>query len=131
MLGVEQAYVCSQRVYAQQHVWVSMCRNLNLSPPSPSCPRYFFAIGSIDSFERQMDEAQRQLGIPLDAWVPIKWVFGCCSEGVAVGFGVCCTLCCVPVCHLKCRAVVVVATKLLLTCCSSSVASMWLLCCHH
>lgn len=78
-----------------QPVWVWVCPNLYLSPPYLSLPRYFFAIGSIDSFERQMDEAQRQLGIPLDAWVPIKWV---CGRGV----------CCVPVCRLMCRAVVVV-----------------------
>ena len=36
--------------------------------------RYHFAIGSVDSFERRLDEAQRELGVPTTAQVPVKFV---------------------------------------------------------
>mmetsp|Transcript_7855 Transcript_7855/g.13510 ORF Transcript_7855/g.13510 Transcript_7855/m.13510 type:complete len:862 (-) Transcript_7855:907-3492(-) len=36
--------------------------------------KYHFAVGSIDSFERKMDEAQKDLGLPPDAYVPVKYV---------------------------------------------------------
>jgi len=36
--------------------------------------RYHFAIGSVDSFERRLDESQRELGVPTTAQVPVKFV---------------------------------------------------------
>ncbi|GBF88226.1 ATP-dependent zinc metalloprotease FTSH mitochondrial-like protein [Raphidocelis subcapitata] len=39
-----------------------------------AAPRYTFVIGSVDSFERKLDEAQRDLGIPADAFVSVKYV---------------------------------------------------------
>lgn len=36
--------------------------------------RYYFHIGSVDSFERKLDEAQRELGITSAQMVPVKWV---------------------------------------------------------
>ncbi|KAG2493646.1 hypothetical protein HYH03_008163 [Edaphochlamys debaryana] len=36
--------------------------------------RYYFHIGSVDSFERKLDEAQRELGIPPSAQLPVKYV---------------------------------------------------------
>ncbi|GLI61265.1 hypothetical protein VaNZ11_003579, partial [Volvox africanus] len=36
--------------------------------------RYYFHIGSVDSFERKLDEAQRELGIPPSQMVPVKYV---------------------------------------------------------
>jgi len=47
-----------------------------LSSPSPNrLPRlmYRLAIGSVDTFERKMDEAQRSLGIPPEKHVPIQY----------------------------------------------------------
>lgn len=35
--------------------------------------RYYFMIGSVDSFERKLDEAQRELGISAAAHVPVKY----------------------------------------------------------
>jgi AFG3 family protein len=42
--------------------------------PDGSALKYTFVIGSVDSFERKLDEAQRELGIPTDAFVPVKYV---------------------------------------------------------
>lgn len=36
-------------------------------------PRYHFAIGSVDSFERKLDDAQRELGVGSAAFVPVKY----------------------------------------------------------
>ncbi|KAI8469650.1 MAG: membrane AAA-metalloprotease [Monoraphidium minutum] len=36
--------------------------------------KYVFLIGSVDSFERKLDEAQRDLGIAPDSFVPVKYV---------------------------------------------------------
>ena len=35
--------------------------------------RYYFMIGSVDSFERKLDEAQRELGLNASAHVPVKY----------------------------------------------------------
>ena len=35
------------------------------APPPPSVPKYFFNVGSVDSFERKMEEAQEALGISI------------------------------------------------------------------
>lgn len=34
--------------------------------------RYYFQVGSVDAFERKLDEAQRELGMAPDAFVPVK-----------------------------------------------------------
>lgn len=36
--------------------------------------KYYFYIGSIDSFERKIDEAERELGISAEQHVPIQYV---------------------------------------------------------
>lgn len=36
-------------------------------------PRYFFMIGSVDSFERKLDDAQKELGLTSTAYVPVKY----------------------------------------------------------
>lgn len=36
--------------------------------------KYTFVIGSVDSFERKLDEAQRELGMNPDNFVPVKYV---------------------------------------------------------
>jgi hypothetical protein len=35
--------------------------------------RYYFVIGSVDSFERKLDEAQKELGVSSAAHVPVKY----------------------------------------------------------
>ncbi|KAL2760718.1 hypothetical protein ACRALDRAFT_1073547 [Sodiomyces alcalophilus JCM 7366] len=49
--------------------------------------QYFFSIGSVDSFQKQLEEAQNQLGIPLQDRIPVNYA----SEGglwpVVMAFG--------------------------------------------
>lgn len=42
--------------------------------PMTSTYKYYFHIGSVDSFERQMEEAQKALGYKADEFIPIKYV---------------------------------------------------------
>ena len=42
-------------------------------PAPPSVYKYCFNIGSIDSFERKMEEAQEDLGIGPNSYVPIVY----------------------------------------------------------
>ncbi|KAI9367432.1 peptidase family M41-domain-containing protein [Aspergillus egyptiacus] len=47
------------------------------SPESPAtAPNfyYYFSIGSVDSFERRLDEAQNELGIPSSERIPVQYV---------------------------------------------------------
>jgi hypothetical protein len=37
--------------------------------------KYYFLIGSVDAFERQLEEAQRELGLPSSAWVPVRYSY--------------------------------------------------------
>ncbi|KAL4944784.1 hypothetical protein BDV06DRAFT_186467 [Aspergillus oleicola] len=39
-----------------------------------SQPHYYFSIGSVDSFERKLDDAQRELGIPSSERIPVAYV---------------------------------------------------------
>ena len=41
--------------------------------------RFYFNIGSVDSFERKMEEAQEDMGLP-----PSSWVGACVSPGCLV-----------------------------------------------
>ena len=34
---------------------------------------YTFNIGSVDSFERQLEQAQKDLGLPAADWVPVQY----------------------------------------------------------
>ena len=43
------------------------------SPAADGSLRYFFSIGSVEAFERRIDEAQRELGIPASERVPITY----------------------------------------------------------
>ncbi|KAM0793748.1 hypothetical protein ACM66B_001168 [Microbotryomycetes sp. NB124-2] len=43
------------------------------SPSSPSASTYYFSIGSVEAFERKLDDAQRELGIPLSERVPVAY----------------------------------------------------------
>ena len=40
---------------------------------SPRTTRYYFTIGSVEAFERRLDEAQRELGIPSKDRIPVAY----------------------------------------------------------
>jgi len=40
----------------------------------PSVYRFFFHIGSVDSFERQLEDSQKQLGITSSDFIPVKYI---------------------------------------------------------
>jgi len=35
--------------------------------------KFYFNIGSVDSFEKQLEDTQKQLGIPITEYVPVKY----------------------------------------------------------
>jgi AFG3 family protein len=55
-------------------------------------PKYYFLIGSVDSFERKLDDAQKELGLDSTAHVPVKYsrevrvmlFVSACGPGVSV-----------------------------------------------
>lgn len=65
--------------------------------------KFHFNIGSIDSFERKMEEAQEDLGWGTDSFVPItytnelSWQQVCCCSYLKPSFGVICLHHCKPV----------------------------------
>ena len=44
------------------------------SPAIQSNFHYIFTIGSVDAFERKLEEAHRELGIPPSQWIPVAYV---------------------------------------------------------
>jgi AFG3 family protein len=52
---------------------------------APQAPKYTFVIGSVDSFERKMDEAQRDLGLSPEGLVPVKYVSEVSVLGTLLG----------------------------------------------
>ncbi|KAL2816782.1 peptidase family M41-domain-containing protein [Aspergillus cavernicola] len=44
------------------------------SPATAPSFHYYFTIGSVDSFERKLDEAQNELGIPSSERIPVQYV---------------------------------------------------------
>ncbi|RKF78484.1 Mitochondrial respiratory chain complexes assembly protein YTA12 [Golovinomyces cichoracearum] len=48
---------------------------------------YYFSIGSIDSFERRLDEAQDQLGIPISERIPVNYASEADLWGLLINFG--------------------------------------------
>jgi len=65
--------------------------------------KFHFNIGSIDSFERKMEEAQEDLGWGTDSFVPItytnelSWQQVCCCSYLKPSFGLICLHHCKPV----------------------------------
>ncbi|KAK4049636.1 AAA ATPase afg3 [Microbotryomycetes sp. JL221] len=47
--------------------------NASSAPPPSSGSTYYFSIGSVEAFERKLDDAQRELGIPLSERVPVAY----------------------------------------------------------
>ena len=43
------------------------------SPQQPRTTRYYFTIGSVEAFERRLDEAQTELGIPSKDRIPVAY----------------------------------------------------------
>ena len=73
-------FVC--RCNASWSVWYQVpwrhytplsCRSGAASANGPSQYKYYFNIGSVDSFERQLEEAQETLGWNPDEFIPITY----------------------------------------------------------
>ncbi|KIY50588.1 ATP-dependent metallopeptidase Hfl [Fistulina hepatica ATCC 64428] len=63
--------------------------------PASGSRQYYFSIGSVDAFERKLDEAQRELGIPSheripvayhDAVSPFSYLFSLAPSILTIGF---------------------------------------------
>ena len=66
-------------VINRQRVRVDLHREATgrMYPESPAQHgnfRYYFSIGSVEAFERQLDDAQRSLGIPSSERIPVSYV---------------------------------------------------------
>lgn len=57
------------------------------SPASQQSFHYYFSIGSIDSFERRLDEAQNELGVPSIERVPVAYSDEVSWAATLVSFG--------------------------------------------
>ncbi|KAJ3169680.1 AAA ATPase afg3 [Irineochytrium annulatum] len=73
---LERGLVDHLEVVNKQTVYVFLkpeASSVSGHPVSPGVPSYYFSIGSVDSFERSLDLAQRELGIPTANRVPVKY----------------------------------------------------------
>jgi AFG3 family protein len=62
----------------------------NEMPDSPAAQRnfhYYFTIGSVDSFERKLEEAHNELGIPTSQRIPVAYVDEVPWLATALSFG--------------------------------------------
>lgn len=59
-------------------------------PDSPAANpnfHYYFSIGSVETFERRLDEAQEELGIPISERIPVSYASGSSGWELLVNFG--------------------------------------------
>lgn len=59
-------------------------------PDSPAANpnfHYYFSIGSVESFERRLDEAQDQLGIPISERIPVNYASEADLWSLLINFG--------------------------------------------
>ena len=73
----------SRREAADAQIRGSSQGNANVRPGGSASPssrrreegvyRFFFNIGSVDAFERSIEEAQRNMGVDPNDWVPVKY----------------------------------------------------------
>lgn len=62
----------------------------NMYPESPAARGnfyYYFSIGSVESFERKLDEAHNELGIPQNERIPVAYTDEMPISGVLLSFG--------------------------------------------
>lgn len=57
------------------------------SPASNPNFHYYFSIGSVESFERRLDEAQDQLGIPVSERIPVNYASEADLWSLLINFG--------------------------------------------
>ena len=48
---------------------------------------YYFSIGSVDAFERRLDEAQNELGVPASERIPVSYAREGMATGLLMAFG--------------------------------------------
>lgn len=59
-------------------------------PDSPAANpnfHYYFSIGSVETFERRMDDAQAEMGIPIAERIPVQYASGSTGWDLLVNFG--------------------------------------------
>jgi AFG3 family protein len=62
----------------------------SMYPDSPAANpnfHYYFSIGSVESFERRLDDAQNELGIPSSERIPVSYATGSDTWTVIMNFG--------------------------------------------
>jgi AFG3 family protein len=62
----------------------------SMYPDSPAANpnfHYYFSIGSVEAFERRLDEAQNELGIPSNERIPVSYASGSDTWTVIMNFG--------------------------------------------
>ena len=79
-------------VYNQSRVRIDVHKNATAqvfpeSPAAQSSLRYYFSIGSVDAFERKLDEAQRELGVPSSERIPVAYAEEGAWTSALMGFG--------------------------------------------
>ncbi|TVY62345.1 Mitochondrial respiratory chain complexes assembly protein AFG3, partial [Lachnellula suecica] len=83
---VEKLVVLGDRVRVELHREATR----NMYPDSPAVNpsfHYYFSIGSVDAFERRLDEAQRDLGIPSSERIPVSYTSDTNSWQLILSFG--------------------------------------------
>ncbi|KAJ3028235.1 AAA ATPase afg3 [Rhizophlyctis rosea] len=83
---LEKGYVDHLEVVNRNHVRVYLRPdapqlNRHTGPQPANRAHYYFTIGSIDSFERQLDAAQYELGVPSRERIPVSYT----NEGSTLG----------------------------------------------
>ncbi|KAK4242289.1 hypothetical protein C8A03DRAFT_40410 [Achaetomium macrosporum] len=76
---VKKLTVVGNRVRVELHQNVPMMYSESGRPDTNPNTTYYFSIGSIDAFERRLDDAQAELGIPPSERIPVSYA----REGVA------------------------------------------------
>lgn len=53
---------------------VGACRYPRIGSPAPHAAPFYFTIGSVESFERKLEQVQRDMGIHPRDFIPVQYV---------------------------------------------------------
>lgn len=89
---LEKGLVEKLTVVNQNRVRVELSREAtaNVYPDSPATNsnfHYYFTIGSVEAFERRLDEAQNELGIPSSERIPVSYATEGSALALLINFG--------------------------------------------
>ncbi|PPQ67033.1 hypothetical protein CVT26_009930 [Gymnopilus dilepis] len=79
---LDKGLVESLTVVNKHHVRVKLHPNASGTNPG----EFYFTIGSVDAFERKIDDAQTELGIPSSERIPVSYVDEISSVGALLNF---------------------------------------------